>query len=72
MRIDHRYEIIIYWRKEDNKFIAEVPELPGCMAGSNSRLEVLKNTNEVISRWIEAAKSLNRPIPEPKGEIIYA
>ncbi len=70
--MNYKYEIIIYWSETDNSFIAEVPELPGCMADGNSHSEALKNAEVVISEWIETAKSLNRPIPEPKGKLIYA
>jgi predicted RNase H-like HicB family nuclease len=72
MEANHRYEVIIYWSKDDNMFLAEVPELPGCMADGKSHQEALTNVNEVIMQWIETAKSLNRPIPEPKGKLMYA
>ncbi|HEY9006274.1 type II toxin-antitoxin system HicB family antitoxin [Ohtaekwangia sp.] len=72
METNHRYEVIIYWSKDDNVFLAEVPELPGCMADGRSHQEALANVNEVIAHWIETAKSLNRPIPEPKGKLMYA
>ena len=68
-----KYEIILFWSEEDNAYIAEVPELPGCMADGNSYEEALKNAEIVIKEWIETAKELNRPIPEPKkGRLIYA
>ena len=67
-----KYEIIIYWSKEDNLFIAEVPELPGCKADGNSYAEALQNAEPVINEWIETAKSLGRIIPEPKGKLMYA
>lgn len=68
------YEIIIYWSQDDNGFIAEVPELPGCMADGKTRAEALKNTEIIISEWLETAKLENRPIPVPKGklELVYA
>ena len=72
MEVNHRYEVIIYWSKDDNMFLAEVPELPGCMADGKSHQEALANVNEVITQWIETARSLNRPIPEPKGKLMYA
>lgn len=72
METNHRYEVIIYWSKDDNMFLAEVPELPGCMADGKSHQEALANVNEVIMQWIETARSLNRPIPEPKGKLMYA
>ncbi len=67
-----KYEIIIYWSKEDNCFIAEVPELSGCKADGRSYQETLQNVEIVISEWIETAKLLGRNIPEPKGKLIYA
>ena len=67
-----RYELIIYWSKEDKAFIVEVPELPGCMADGSSYEEALANAKIVIAEWLETARSLNRPIPEPKGKLAYA
>jgi len=67
-----RYEVIIYWSDEDNAYVAEIPELPGCMADGSSYQEALANAEAVIQEWIETAKELNRPIPEPKGRLIYA
>jgi predicted RNase H-like HicB family nuclease len=69
---ESKYEIIIYWSKEDNSFIAEVPELSGCMADGASYMEALQNVQVVISEWIETALSLGRSIPEPKGKLMYA
>ena len=66
-----KYEIIIYWSKEDNCFLAEVPELAGCMADGKSYAEALENVSVVITEWIETAQSLGRPIPEPRGKLIY-
>ncbi len=67
-----KYEIIIYWSKEDEAYIAEVPELPGCMADGASYKEVLENITQIIGEWIDTAKELDRKIPEPKGRLIYA
>ena len=67
-----RYELIIYWSKEDNAFLVEVPELPGCMADGGSYEEAVGNAQTVIVEWIETAKSLDRLIPEPKGKLAYA
>ena len=67
-----KYEIVIYWSKDDEAFIAEVPELPGCMADGPSHRDALANVETVISEWIETAKSLGRPIPEPKGKLMFA
>ncbi len=68
----NRYEVIIYWSKEDNAFIAEVPELPGCAADGATYQEALSNVEVIIKEWIETAKELERPIPEPKGRLMFA
>jgi predicted RNase H-like HicB family nuclease len=70
--MSNRYEVIIYWSKEDQSFIAEVPELPGCMADGQTYQEALSNAETVIEEWIETALELKRPIPEPKGKLMYA
>ncbi len=67
-----RYEVIIYWSKDDQAFIAEVPELPGCAADGATYQEALANVEAVIREWIETAKELGRPIPEPKGRLAFA
>ena len=67
-----KYEIILYWSEEDNAFIAEVPELSGCMADGGSMAEALHNAETVIAEWIETAKELGREIPTPKGRLKYA
>ena len=67
-----RYEMIIYWSHEDDAFIAEVPELPGCMADGSTYKETVDNAEVVIQEWIETAKDLGRPIPQPKGRLIFA
>jgi predicted RNase H-like HicB family nuclease len=67
-----KYEVIIYWSGEDNAYVAEVPELPGCMADGSTYQDALANAEVVIQEWIETAKELGRPIPEPKGRLIYA
>ncbi len=67
-----KYEMIIYWSKEDDAFIVEVPELPGCMADGKTYEEAIKNALVVIREWIETAKELGREIPEPKGRLLYA
>jgi predicted RNase H-like HicB family nuclease len=66
------YEVIIYWSKDDKAFVAEVPELPGCMADGPTRRKALANVEVVIEKWIETAKELGRPIPEPKGRVVFA
>jgi predicted RNase H-like HicB family nuclease len=68
----YRYEIIVYWSEQDNAFIAEVPELPGCMADGSTYEEVMKNVQVIIREWIETARQLGRDIPEPKGRLMYA
>ena len=67
-----KYEIILYWSEEDEAFIAEVPELPGCAADGATRLEAIANAERVIGEWMETAKELGRPIPEPKGRLLFA
>ena len=67
-----RYELIIYWSKADQAFIVEVPELAGCMADGATYEEAVSNVREVINQWIDTAKSLGRPIPEPRGKLAYA
>lgn len=69
----YRYEIIIYWSNEDGAFIAEVPELSGCMAHGDSSEDALKNAQEAIQLWIDTAREFGDPIPEPKGQrLIFA
>ncbi len=67
-----RYEIILYWSDEDNAFIAEVPELPGCSADGQTYQEAIENAELVIQEWIETAEELGRPIPVPKGRLLFA
>jgi predicted RNase H-like HicB family nuclease len=67
-----KYEITLYWSEEDQAFIAEVPELPGCAADGASRQEALANAEIVIGEWIETARGLGRSAPEPKGRLLYA
>jgi len=67
-----KYEIIIYWSSEDQAFIAEVPELPGCAADGQTYQEALANVEVIIKEWIETAAELGRPIPEPKGRLTFA
>ena len=68
----HKYEIIIYWSDEDDAYIAEVPELPGCFSDGKTHQEVLKNIEVVIDEWIETAKSMGRPIPQSRGRLLFA
>jgi predicted RNase H-like HicB family nuclease len=67
-----KYEIILYWSAEDDAFIAEVPELAGCAADGATRIEALENVETVIREWIEIARELGRPIPEPRGRLLFA
>ena len=64
----HKYEIIIYWGNEDQVFVAEVPELPGCMAHGDTQEAALAQANEAIRLWIDTAKEFGDPVPEPKGD----
>jgi predicted RNase H-like HicB family nuclease len=68
-----RYEIIIYWSEEDNAYIAEVPELPGCMAHGKNYEEAVKNVKDAVYIWIKTAEEFNDAIPQPKGRrLVYA
>jgi len=67
-----KYEILIYWSDEDGAYLAEVPELPGCMADGSSYQEALMNAVVIIGEWLETAQDLGRPIPEPRGKLMYA
>ena len=64
----HKYEIIIYWSNEDEVFIAEVPELPGCMAHGDDQEDALRNIKDAMQLWIDTARELGDPVPQPKGE----
>jgi len=68
----NRYEIIIYWSEIDDAYIAEVPELAGCMADGETYAEALSNAEVIIDEWIETSRSLGRTIPIPRGKLIYA
>jgi len=67
-----KYEVIIYWSEEDEAFIAEVPELPGCAADGKTHKEALRNAETAIHEWLETAKELGRPIPTPRGRLVFA
>jgi len=67
-----RYEVIIYWSEPDQAFIAEVPELPGCAADGASYQEAVAAVEVVIAEWIDTARELGRPIPNPRGRLLYA
>jgi predicted RNase H-like HicB family nuclease len=67
-----KYEIVIYWSEDDAAFIAEVPELPGCMADGASKAKALAAVERVAKQWVETAKAIGRPIPAPRGKLMYA
>ena len=70
--MNSKYEIVIFWSDEDKAFVAEVPELPGCMADGKTYQEALSNAEQVIKEWIETASGLGRTIPQPRGRLVYA
>ena len=70
--MDHKYEIIIFWSEEDNAYVADVPELPGCMADGATCQDALTNAGRVIDEWIETALELGRAIPKPRSRLTYA
>lgn len=70
--MEYKYEIILYWSEEDKSIIAEVPELAGCMADGATYSEAIANIEIVIEQWIQTAKELDRPVPSPKGKLMYA
>jgi len=72
MTPDPRYEIILYWSEPDQAFIAEVPELAGCAADGATYQEAIAAVEVVIREWIETARELGRPIPQPKGRLMFA
>jgi predicted RNase H-like HicB family nuclease len=67
-----KYEMIIYWSEEDQAFIADVPELPGCAADGQTYQEALANAEVVTQEWLETARELGRPVPAPKGRLVFA
>ena len=66
-----KYEVIIYWSEDDSAYVAQVPELPGCAADGASYAEALANVETVIAEWVETAQSLGRPVPAPRGRLIF-
>lgn len=72
MKPEYRYEIIIYWSDEDGAFVAEVPELPGCAADGATYGEAVSAVEVVIAEWIATARELGRPVPEPRGRLLFA
>ena len=68
-----KYEVILYWSNEDQVFIAEVPELPGCMAHGETNEAAIRNVNEAIQLWIDTANEFGDPVPAPRGQrLIFA
>ena len=67
-----RYEVIIYWSEADKAFIAEVPELPGCMADGKTKAQALRRIDRIMKEWIETAEALGRPVPKPRGRLMFA
>ena len=67
-----RYEMIVWWSDEDNAFVVDVPELPGCMTHGNTRAEAITNAEEAVAFWLKTAKEDGAPIPEPKGRLVVA
>ena len=72
MKPEHRYEVILYWSEADQAFIAAVPELPGCAADGPTYRAALEAVEVVVGEWIETARELGRPIPTPKGRLLFA
>ena len=72
MESELKYEIILYWSNEDEAFIAEVPELAGCSADGTTYQEALANAEQIVREWLETAAELGRPIPKPRGRLLYA
>ena len=70
--MNSRYELVVYWSQDDDCFVVEVPELPGCMSDGKTYQEAVSNAEVVIAEWIETAQALGRSIPEPKGKLMYA
>ena len=69
----NKYEIILYWSADDSAYIAEVPELPGCVAHGATQIDALNNANDAIALWVDTAREAGRPVPEPKGrKLTYA
>jgi len=70
--MNSHYEIIIYWSEEDKAFLAEAPELPGCLADGKTYREALANLEIIMQQWIETAQELGRPVPQPRGRLMFA
>ena len=72
MQSKYRYEVIIYWSEEDQAYIAEVPELPGCIADGRTYQEALLQAETIVAEWIDTATELGRSIPQPRGRLMFA
>lgn len=72
LTMDSKHEMVIYWSQEDGAFVVEVPELPGCMADGATYDEAAANAQVIIREWLETATQLGRPIPQPKGRLVFA
>jgi predicted RNase H-like HicB family nuclease len=72
MNAERRYEIVIYWSEPDQAFVAEVPELAGCMADGTTSGDALRNVESAIREWVATARALGREIPKPKGRLLHA
>ena len=70
--MEWKYEMIIYWSQQDEAYVVEVPELPGCMADGRTYQEAVANAEVIIAEWISTARELGRPIPQPRGKLMYA
>lgn len=68
----YKYETILYWSEEDHAFIAEVPELAGCMADGPTAVEALQNAERIVQEWIDTALEIGQEVPVPKGRLKYA
>lgn len=70
--MEKKYERIIFWSEDDQKWIVDVPELSGCMADGETPAIALENVERIIAEWLETAEELGRKIPQPKGRLLYA
>lgn len=70
--MDWKYEMIVYWSQEDQAYVVEVPELPGCMADGPTYQQAVSNAEVIIGEWIETANQLGRAVPQPRGKLMYA
>ncbi|MCY4367914.1 MAG: type II toxin-antitoxin system HicB family antitoxin [bacterium] len=64
----YKYGVLLYWSNTDQAYVAEIPELPGCMAHGDTQEAALQSVNEATRLWLDTAKEFGDPIPEPAGE----